>query len=293
MERDMEQNTSNRPIGLSVMSEGDFNRLSQFIYKVCGIKLTSVKKVMVESRLSKRLRELDMKKFSEYCDYLFSDRGMEEELVHMIDIVTTNKTDFFREPGHFDYLINKAIPELIRQHDAGIRRKLRVWSAGCSTGEEPYTLAMVLKEYAENCRGFDFEIMATDISTRVLQTASLAIYEEEKVMPVPPQMKRKYLLRGKGGRQGRVRITPELRETIRFRRLNFMDEDFGIKERMDVIFCRNVIIYFDRTTQERLLRRFCDHLVPGGYVFMGHSETLNGMDVPLISVAPTTYRKKS
>jgi chemotaxis protein methyltransferase CheR len=292
MGKEMER-TFNRTMGLSVMSEGDFNRLSQFIYKVCGIKITSVKKVMVESRLSKRLRELNMQKFSDYCDYLFSDRGMEEELVHMIDIVTTNKTDFFREPGHFDYLINKAIPELMRQHEAGIRRKLRVWSAGCSTGEEPYTLAMTLKEYSENCRGFDFEILATDISTRVLQTASMAIYEEEKVMPVPPQMKRKYLLRGKGGRQGRVRITPELRETIRFRRLNFMDADFGIKERMDVIFCRNVIIYFDRVTQERLLRRFCDYLVPGGYVFMGHSETLNGMDVPLISVAPTTYRKKS
>jgi chemotaxis protein methyltransferase CheR len=288
----MERNTINSPIALSVMAEGDFNRLSQFIYKVCGIKITSVKKVMIESRLSKRLRELGMKNFHDYCEYLYSDRGMEEELVQMIDIVTTNKTDFFREPGHFDYLIKEAIPALIRQHDAGIRRKLRVWSAGCSTGEEPYTLAMVLKEYGENCRGFDFDIMATDISTRVLHTASLAIYEEEKIMPVPPQMKKKYLLRGKGGRQGRVRIVPELRETIRFRRLNFMDGDFGIKERMDVIFCRNVIIYFDRITQERLLRRFCDHLVPGGYVFMGHSETLNGMNVPLVSVAPTTYRKK-
>jgi chemotaxis protein methyltransferase CheR len=275
------------------MAEGDFSRLSQFIYQVCGIKITPAKKVMIESRLSSRLRKLGMQKFREYIDYLFSDRGMEEELVTMIDIVTTNKTDFFREPAHFDYLREKAVPALIQQHEAGIRRKLRVWSAGCSTGEEPYTLAMVLREFGDYCRGFDFEIMATDISTRVLQTAALAIYDEEKVVPVPPQMKKKYLLRGKGDRQGRVRIIPELRETISFRRLNFMEEDFGIKERMDIIFCRNVIIYFDRVTQEKLLRRFCEHLVPGGYVFMGHSETLNGMNVPLVSVAPTTYRRRS
>jgi chemotaxis protein methyltransferase CheR len=217
---------------------------------------------------------------------------MEEELVHMIDIVTTNKTDFFREPAHFDYLREKAVPALIHQHEAGIRRKLKIWSAGCSTGEEPYTLAMVLREFQDACKGFNFDIMATDISTRVLQTAASAIYSEDKVVPVPPQMKQKYLLRGKGDRQGMVRIVPALRETIRFRRLNFMEEDFGIKDRMDIIFCRNVIIYFDRATQEKLLRRFCDHLVPGGYVFMGHSETLNGMDLPLVSVAQTTYRKR-
>jgi chemotaxis protein methyltransferase CheR len=289
----MSHDSQNIALKLPELSAGDFSRLSQFIYKVCGIKLTPVKKVMVESRLSKRLRELNMKKFSEYCDYLFSDRGMEEELVHMIDIVTTNKTDFFRESAHFDYLVEKALPALIHQHEAGVRRKLRIWSAGCSTGEEPYTLAMVLKDFGERCRSFDFEIMATDISTRVLRKAALAVYEEDKVEPVPTQMKEKYLLRGRGNSQGRVRVTPELRESIRFRRLNFMDNDFAIKERMDVIFCRNVIIYFDRITQERLLRRFCDHLVPGGYVFMGHSETLNGMNLPLTLVAPTTYRKQS
>jgi chemotaxis protein methyltransferase CheR len=275
------------------MSEGDFSRLSQFIYKVCGIKITPAKKVMIESRLSKRLRELKIQNFRDYCDYLFSDRGMEKELVTMIDIVTTNKTDFFRESSHFDFLSDKAVPELVRQHDAGIRRKLRVWSAGCSSGEEPYTLSMVLSELRNRYRGFDFEILATDISTRVLQKAALGIYEEDKVVPVPIEMKRKYLLRGKGSHQGSVRIVPELRATIRFGRLNFMDSEFGIKDRMDIIFCRNVIIYFDRATQERLLKRFCEQLVPGGYIFMGHSETLNGMDLPLSLVAPTTYRIKS
>jgi chemotaxis protein methyltransferase CheR len=217
---------------------------------------------------------------------------MDEELVHMIDIVTTNKTDFFREAQHFDFLTNKAVPALMQQHSAGIRRKLRVWSAGCSSGEEPYTLAMTLSEMQERYEGFDFEILATDISTRVLQKAALGIYEEEKVAPVPMNMKKKYLLRGRGGQQGQVRITPELRKMIRFSRLNFMDDDFGIRDRMDIIFCRNVIIYFDRVTQERLLKRFCQQLVPGGFIFMGHSETLNGMDLPLTLVAPTTYRKK-
>ncbi len=271
-----------------VMSPRDFSRLSGFIYEEVGIKMPPAKKTMLESRLQKRLRALDMKSFSDYCDYLFSPRGTELELVQMIDLVTTNKTDFFREPEHFDYLVRTVLPEWQARHGT---RTFTIWSAGCSTGEEPYTLAMVLSEYAESHPGFAFQILATDISTRVLEKAKLAIYASDRVDPVPMPLKKKYLLRSKDRSNDLVRITPELRNRVRFRRLNFMDSDFGMREQMDVIFCRNVIIYFDRATQERLLNRFYRHMAHRSHIFMGHSETLNGLDVPLTMVHPTVYRR--
>ncbi|MBA4373159.1 MAG: chemotaxis protein CheR [Thermodesulfovibrio sp.] len=275
----------------AVMSTRDFSRLSEVIYKECGIKMSPVKKVMLEARLRRRLRDLCMKSFAEYCDYVLSPRGIEDELFLMINEVTTNKTDFFREPRHFEYLVSTALPQVMRMDGAGTRRNLNVWSAGCSTGEEPYTLAMVLSAFAEQCRGLKFMILATDISTKVLSKATRAVYEMKAVEPVPPAMKKKYLLRSKDRTRDLVRIAPELRALVRFRRLNFMEGDFGMREPMDIIFCRNVIIYFDRPTQERLLNRFCEHLLPGGYLFMGHSETLNGLDVPLAPVGSTVYRK--
>ena len=278
-------------IKAATMSDRDFSRLGEFIHDSCGIKITPAKKVMLESRLSKRLKNLGIHAFRDYCEYLFSPKGLENELVHMIDMVTTNKTDFFREPAHFDYLADKAVPELISLHGAGTRRMLNVWSAGCSTGEEPYTLAMVLNELDDKYPGFRYQILATDISTKVLDIAKLGVYSEDKVEPVPELLKRKYVLKGKNSHEGMVRIVPELRTMVKWRRLNFMEGDFGMREPMDIIFCRNVIIYFDKPTQETLLRRFCSHLIPGGYVFMGHSETLQGMNLPLVPVAPTVYRK--
>jgi len=277
-----------RDVEHASLSARDFGRLSRFIYDTCGIKMPDVKKTMLEARLQKRLRGLGMKSFGDYCDYLFSTAGMEQELVQMLDMVTTNKTDFFREPDHFDYLTQKVLPEWTSRH-AGTR--LAIWSAGCSSGEEPYTLAMVLSEFALSHPGFDFQILATDISTRVLEKAKNAIYPEALVDPVPLALKKKYLLRSKDKANGTVRIVPQLREKVRFRRLNFMDEDFGMREQLDIIFCRNVIIYFDRPTQERLLRRFHQQMKPGAFIFMGHSETLSGLDVPLTSVFPTVYRK--
>lgn len=270
------------------LSAADFKRLSEFIYQELGIKMPGAKKTMLEGRLQKRLRVLGFGSFRDYCDYLFSPQGSGSELIQMIDLVTTNKTDFFREPEHFDYLRQKVLPEWERKHPG---KKLAVWSAGCSTGEEPYTLAMVLAEYAENCAGPDFQILATDISTRVLEKAKMAVYGEERVAPVPLLLKKKYLLRSKDKNSQLVRIVPELREKVRLRRLNFMDGDFGMREKLDIIFCRNVIIYFDRQTQEKLLNRFYAHMAPGGYIFMGHSETLSGLDVPLTMVHPTVYRK--
>lgn len=277
------------------MSYEDFRRLGEFIESELGIKMPDVKKTMLESRLQKRLRVLNMQSFAEYCDYLFSHEGTENELVHMIDMVTTNKTDFFREPAHFDYLVRKALPELVKSHGAGITRRLTVWSAGCSTGEEPYTLAMVLSEFALKYPGlgFQFMILATDISTRVLDVAGKGIYDEERIAPVPQALRKRYLLKSRDQSSGLVRIVPELRAFVKFRRLNFMEGDFGMREPLDIIFCRNVFIYFDKPTQESILTRFCRHIRPGGYIFIGQSETLNNMDLPLARVNPSVYRKTS
>ena len=275
----------------AVISDKDYERLSRLIYCECGIKMPPTKKVMLEARLRKRLRVLGLPTFGRYCDYLFSKEGLEDELISMIDVVTTNKTDFFREPKHFDFLAAVALPQLISLYGAGVKRGLNIWSAGCSTGEEPYTIAMVLSEFRHVHPPLEFMILGTDISTKVLERAAKAVYKMERAETVPAPMKKKYLLRSKDRDKNLVKIAPEVRHHVSFRRLNFMAEDFQMREPMDIIFCRNVIIYFDRPTQEKLLNRLCDHLVPGGYIFMGHSETLSGLRVPLVSAGPTVYRK--
>ncbi len=274
------------------MSDKDFARLSEFIRSSCGIKLPPAKKTMLEGRLRKRLRALSLKSFGRYCDYLFSPGGSQSEHIHMIDAVTTNKTDFFRESDHFDYLSGVVLPELVRLYGIGSRKRLNVWSAASSTGEEPYTLAMVLSEFAQVFPGFNYSILGTDISTKVLEKARLGIYEHEKVDPIPMALRRKYLLRSKEQNSGLVRIVPELRASVRFERLNLMEENYGIAEPMGIVFCRNVLIYFDRPTQEKLINRLSRHLISGGYLFVGHSESLHGMDLPLVQTATTIYRKQ-
>ncbi|MDA8104385.1 MAG: protein-glutamate O-methyltransferase [Nitrospiraceae bacterium] len=281
----------NSRIMSAALSGNDFDRLSAFIRAECGIKLSEQKRIMLEARLRKRLRALGIESFGEYCDFLFSPEGLEQEKLHMIDVVTTNKTDFFREPKHFDYLTQHAIPELFRIHGAGMRQGLSIWSAGCSTGEEPYTLAMVLTEYAQSQPGFRFSILATDISTRVLEKAFRAVYKEERVGLMPASMKKKFLMRSKERERGLVRVVPELRSCVEFKRLNFMDSNFDIDSSFDIIFCRNVIIYFDRPTQQKVLQTIYRHLKPGGYLFMGHSETLSSLSIPLASVGSMVYRK--
>lgn len=276
----------------SRLSDKDFKRLSAFIYQQCGIMMPPSKKTMLSARLQKRLRLVGMNSFSEYINWVLNPKESGNELVNFIDIVTTNKTDFFREPAHFEYLAQTALPDLIKTRGAGVSRDFMIWSAGCSSGEEPYTMSIVLKEFAEHYPGINFRsrILATDISTRVLERAANAIYDMERVQGMPLAMKKKYLLKSKNREQRLVRISPDLRSMVRFRRLNFMDTDFGLREKMDVIFCRNVIIYFDRPTQETLINKFCRYLSPGGYLFVGHSETLNNLDVPVVQVAPTIYQ---
>ena len=272
------------------ISDRDFPRFSKLIYDSCGIKLPPHKKSMLETRLRKRIRALNMSSFDEYTQYLFGSTNMSNELVHLIDVVTTNKTDFFREAAHFDYLSLVALPKLLGSSVAGVKRPLHIWCAGCSTGEEAYTLAMVLSEFAGSVENFQFSILATDISTQVLKKAQLGIYSSERAEPIPLELKKKYLMRGTGEQQGSLRVIPELRSLVTFRHLNFLADDFQIEQTIDVIFFRNVMIYFDRPTQEKLLNRFVGKLRSGGYLFLGHSETLNGMSLPLSQKAPSVYQ---
>ena len=270
------------------LSSREFAQLRDLIYTEAGIRLGPEKKTMLEARLRRRLRALHLESCSSYCEYLFGREGMREEKIHFIDVVTTNKTDFFREPRHFEFLTQRVLPE-VREESGG--RPLLIWSAGCSTGEEPYTMAMVLSEFAEAHPWFRFRILATDISTTVLARAELGVYPGEAVDEVAPALRKKYLMRSREAGANRFRIVPELRRLIEFRRLNLMDSDYGLAEKADAIFCRNVIIYFDRATQEAILGKLCGYLIPRGYLFVGHSETLHGMNLPVAPVAPALYRK--
>ncbi len=273
------------------LSVKDFRRLSSFIHERLGIKVPDFKRSMVESRLRKRLSALHMRSYTEYCDFLFSNQGMEQELSEFTDVITTNKTDFFREPHHFRFIQEKALPDLMSSCHSGVDRKLMAWSCACSRGDEPYTLAMVLSDFGETRRRFDFSILATDISKRMLETAVKGIYDEQVIEPVPHEFRKKYLMRSRDRTLHQVRIRPEIRTKISFKRLNLMDTHYGLRQPMDIIFCRNVIIYFDKPTTEKLIARLCDNLIPGGYLFMGHSELLDVSLYPLVPVAPTIYQR--
>ncbi|MBT4286196.1 MAG: chemotaxis protein CheR [Deltaproteobacteria bacterium] len=274
------------------LSNKDFTRLSDFIHNNYGIKMPPVKKILLESRLQKRLKALNIDSFEHYCDYLFSSEGKEAELKFFIDKVTTNKTDFFREPEHFYHLTNSVIPKIIKSWK-GVHNQLQVWSAGCSTGEEPYTIAMVIQDFADEHPTYrlNYSILATDISQEVLTTGYNAVYSEDKVEPVAYSMKKKYLLRSKEKNKRLVKMVPEIRNRIQFKMLNFMDSHYPLSKKVDIVFCRNVIIYFDKPTQESIINKLCKTIKPGGYFFQGHSESIQGFNVPLKPLYPTIYQK--
>ncbi|MGC8802758.1 MAG: CheR family methyltransferase [Bacteroidales bacterium] len=270
------------------LSDEDFKCLSEFIYREYGIKLPPAKKVMLQGRLQKRLRELDITSFREYVDYVFSEQG-QDEVIHMIDVVSTNKTDFFREPVHFEFLAQEIVPLFARTTE--LRYPMKIWSAGCSSGEEPYTVAIVLMECREKYPTLDFQILGTDVSTRILQTALDAIYKENRIEGIPLQILKKYFLRSKDRTNPTVRLIPEIRRKVSYMRLNLMESVYPVPDMYDVIFCRNVLIYFDRPTQERVINKLCMYLKPGGYFFLGHSESIMGMTVPLRQIKPTIFVK--
>ena len=276
---------------ISSLTDKEFQEISAFIYDVCGIKLPPIKKTMLSARLNKRLRQLKIGSFSAYLDYVMSPEGQTLELTRMIDVVSTNKTDFFREPKHFEILTSHILPEYAQLSRSGkLLRPLRIWSAGCSSGEEPYTIAMVMENFCSQDSTLDYSILATDINTEVLALAEQGVYANETVAPVPVSFRQKYLMKGKGSHAGFHRVVPELRGKVTFRRLNFMDRDFGIKEEMDIIFCRNVIIYFDRKTQIELFEKFFRQFARGGYLFTGHSESLEGIIERMKRVTSAVYK---
>jgi chemotaxis protein methyltransferase CheR len=265
----------------------EFRRLSEFINDYSGIKMPDAKQTMLEGRLRRRLRALGIDTFADYCRFLFDENGLESEAIFLIDVVTTNKTDFFREPSHFAYLADHALPDLRKQ---GIN-SIRAWSSACSIGAEPYTLAMVLDDFALTNGPMSYFILATDLSTDVLASARQGIYPTGMMAPVPSKMRQRYVRTSNQTRDHRTRIVPELRSNIGFARLNLMDESYPVGEPMHIIFCRNVLIYFDKPTQVKVLRRLCENLIPGGYLFIGHSESVTGFDLPLQTVSNTVFQR--
>jgi chemotaxis protein methyltransferase CheR len=275
------------------LSHKSFERFAQFITGKLGIKMSEAKVPMLQSRLMRRLRELRIGSLEEYQQFLFNSPGGHDELVHFIDAITTNKTDFFREPQHFEYLVNTALANVNPGRGVDLPWRLNLWCAGCSSGEEPYTLAMVLGEYARGHPGFDFSILATDISTRMLDHAQAGIYDAARIEPVAAHLRQRWLLRSNDPERRQVRVVPELRSKLSFHRLNFMDADYALKQQFDIIFFRNVMIYFDKETQEAVLQKQCRNLKPGGYLFVGHSESLAGLNVPLSMTGSAVFRRNS
>ena len=270
--------------------ELDVARLRRFataITRVLGIKLPDAKLTMLHGRLQRRIHQLGLHSLGEYERHLRDPVHAQSERIRLLDLATTNKTDFFREPVHFQYLTQRALPAMSSRGDRWV---CRVWCAGCSTGQEVYTLAMVLDDYARSHPGFGYEIVATDVSTHALREAAAATYPVELVEPVPPALRQRYLMRGKAARGGMVRVVPELRAKVKFRRLNFMAERYPLGE-FDVVFFRNVMIYFERATQKRVLERQCRLLRPGGYLFIGHTESVAGLDLPLTPETSSILRK--
>ncbi len=269
------------------MNPETFEQFKEFIETNLGIKIPPSKKIMLESRLAKRLRALKISTYEEYCAYVFGEEGFEREIQQLIDVVTTNETDFFRENHHFEVLTGQVLPELVR---AGAE-ELNVWSVAASTGQEAYTLAMVLEEYSRSVASLKYRILGTDISETVLRVAQTGIYTEHQAAKIPDAYKRKYCLRSKNPEQRTVRFKPEIREKTLFRRLNLMDSAYQIRKKYQIVFCRNVFIYFDRGTQKKVLERIYSHMAPGGYLFMGHSENLGNVQLDFVPVSTAVYRK--
>ena len=272
----------------ATLSDNQFNQISDLVRSVCGINLHDGKKELVKARLAKQLRHKGINSFDEYIERVRNDRsGI--ELTKMLDVLSTNLTYFFREPQHFDYLRKSLLPAVLRRNRE--QSKLRIWSAGCSTGEEPYSIGILLREEFASLSRWDVRILATDLSTAVLETAKAGIYPRERLGELPAAMVgRQFVPDTQGLRPATYRISPAIRSLVSFGRLNLM-EKWPMHGPFDVIFCRNVMIYFDKPTQARLVGRFWDILSPGGCLFVGHSESLSGITHRFRYVEPAVYAK--
>ena len=267
------------------LSSKEFDFLRQKVFNHSGIAMGNEKRQLIYSRLSKRLRQLSLKNFAEYCQLL--DSGDEDELLYFTNAMTTNLTSFFRENHHFEYLQQTVLPYLMKLK--ADTRKLRIWSAGCSTGEEPYSIAMTVKKVVPD--NWDVKILATDIDSNVVETAKHGIYKLDRINGMDRELLKKWFLKGRGGNHDKALINPVLKEMIIFKQLNLM-HDWPMKGLLDVIFCRNVVIYFDKPTQTKLFDRYADHLHPEGYLFVGHSEALFKVTERFDLIGNTVYSKR-
>jgi chemotaxis protein methyltransferase CheR len=262
-----------------------FKLFRALVYRECGINLTDHKRAMFSSRLQKRLSQLGLTSFQDYYDRVVGGHSY-AELTTMLDYISTNQTEFFREPHHFTFLRERVLPEL------AVDKTVRIWSTACSSGEEPYSIAMTLSDTIDSPSTWNCRILASDISTRMLAKAATGQYSHEKINSLSSDLVRRHFLLGKGSRRELVKIKPHIANMAVFRRINLMDDRYPIKSLLDVIFCRNVMIYFDRETQAKVLARLSRYLKPGGYLFLGHSETMQGISDAFHYVAPTIYRKQ-
>jgi chemotaxis protein methyltransferase CheR len=264
----------------------DFDFLRKLSNEHSGIVVTDDKFDMFYSRLARRVRSLGLPSFAAYCDYV-DDPGNDAEVTELVNALTTNLTSFFRENHHFDYLANEVLPDYAIRNRTS--RQLRIWSAGCSTGEEPYSLSMVLEEQQQLLRGWDMRILASDIDSKVLAQAEAGVYPINRVEGLSTQRLKRFFQKGRGSQAGKARVRDVLRARIDYRQINLMQR-LDI-EQQDVIFCRNVIIYFDKATKVRLLDKFADSLVDDGYLFVGHSESLHQVTDRFRLIGNTVYRK--
>lgn len=270
------------------MSDKDYFKFADMIYKLCGISLGDNKKELVKARLLKRMRALGLVDFAKYYNYV-NDPGHTEELIEIANAVSTNVTYFFREEQHFAFLKN-VLPELIRKRTQAGEKIFRIWSAAASSGEEIYTILMVLFEAAPELLNWDVRILGTDISTKALHAAHAGVYSKERLQNVPALLRGKYFS-SDGCKDGFYRVVPALSSRSVFRRLNLMRPQFPFKKKFDFVFCRNVMIYFDKPTQETLVRKMKQYIVDGGYLFIGHAESLINVDVDLKRVSSSVYQK--
>ena len=278
------------PAKLAALSNAEFHRFQEMILREAGINLNQSKRALVESRVARRLRSLEYQTYGQYLTFLEGQPLNSAEWQEMINCITTNKTDFFRENHHFEFLRNRVVPEARARAAQGDSKQLRIWSAACSTGEEPYSIAITLREAFGADRSWDVKILASDIDTNVLAVGEAGIFAPERFQGVPEPIKRRYFLRRKD--DGALMAKDDLKSLIRFRRINFVDPAWPIRTAFDVIFCRNVIIYFNRATQERLFERLVQYLKPTGYLLVGHSENLHWMNTRLVPVQNTVYRRR-
>ena len=271
------------------LSDDLFNKFSELVYEKTGIFLKPEKKELLNARLGKRLRATGIDSFKEYYAYVINDRSG-GELVHLIDCVSTNFTSFFRENSHFEILKATVLPTFVRE-GRGKNKEILLWSSASSSGEEPYTMAMVVADFISQHPEMRYRIMATDISTRVLAQAKAGVYAEERIVKVPVPFLKKYFQKGVGSSEGYVKVKEDLRRMVHFDRFNLMG-DFPWCEAIDVIFCRNVMIYFNRETQQELVHKFYQALTPGGYLFIGHSESISGLKHDFTQIDATAYQKR-